>query len=317
MMAITTLLLAAALLVLGVFATGHTHHHDRRLGKRGNEDEEVAERPGFFGNKVSWNNETSPLSVWAMENFPTQKGFIESGARCAYKERSDDEEKMFESMFQLWKDAIAKGENKAWFNGRRLKTITVPTYFHVLQDGNKGHVSDAQIDMQMQVLNDAFALSSFEFQLMNQDGNKASRTSKKKWHEGKDETKYKAHLRRGRKNSLNVYFNQAKGYLGYAYYPSDNMVGSILDGVAAPAGYAAPYNLGDTLVHEVSRFVPTDDMSSYHCTQSHHFSRVTPSHGIGWTLARTQAYLRRRMRQKLWRWDLRHARRRWSSLWLS
>lgn len=212
-----------------VFVNGHSHHHHhRRQKKNGNNNEEVPDRPGFFAN--GWNNETRPPPIWAMEQFPSQGKFIDSGARCAYRDRSEDDERTFEDMFKIWKDVIAKGKNKGWFDGRRLKTVTVPTYFHVMQDGKKGAVSDLQIDQQMQVLNDAFAGSGFRFQLKYQNGDKASRTSNKKWYQGKEERKYKDHLRQGGKNALNVYLNQAKGYLGYAYYPSDTMAGSILDG---------------------------------------------------------------------------------------
>jgi len=259
MISTNALLLAAAL--LGVVVNGYAHHHHGRSLEEGDGDHvEVAERPGFYGNVRPWTTIPHPLPIWAAESFPTQRDFIDSGARCAYKERSDEEDKMFENSFKLWKEAIAKDENKNWFNGRRLKTVTVPTYFHVLQDGKKGGVSDAQIDLQMQVLNDAFSSAGFEFQLKYQNGNKASRTNDKKWHQGKEETKYKARLRKGNKNALNVYFNEAKGYLGYAYYPSESMAGSVLDGVvvlygAIPNGYAAPYNLGDTLVHEVSCWI--------------------------------------------------------------
>ena len=80
---------------------------------------------------------------------------------------------------------------------------------------------------------------------------------------GKDEFKYKARLRKGGKDALNIYCNEAKGYLGFAYYPSTSMAGSVLDGVvilysSVPGGWFAPYNLGDTLVHEVRQFFQSE-----------------------------------------------------------
>ena len=98
---------------------------------------------------------------------------------------------------------------------------------------------------------------------------------------GKDEYKYKARLRKGGKNALNIYVNQAKGYLGYAYYPSKAMAGSVLDGVVVfyrslPGGGLFPYHLGDTLVHEVGHWLNLPHTFANGCKSPGDFVDDTP-----------------------------------------
>ena len=73
------------------------------------------------------------------------------------------------------------------------------------------------------------------------------------------------------------------GTLGYAYYPNsfpetDNRHGVVILDESCPGGSASPYNLGDTLVHELGHarkcmavlatFVPLYDCPVLTC-QSH------------------------------------------------
>jgi len=168
---IQSLLLVVAL----AFSVDGHYHHLRYLKKDHSDDAEmVPVRPGFTG---EWEiNGTTP---WT---FPENQRNLDS--RCAFKSQSQNDEKVFEEAFKRWKAAVKNGKNTGWFNGRRLKTVMIPTYVHVLTDGKKGDVSEQMIDDQIQVLNDAFEEAGFHFLLMKQNGMSASRTSNKKWHQG-------------------------------------------------------------------------------------------------------------------------------------
>lgn len=178
-----TLPLALALLfLLSTSAYGQAQPY--RYLKKGHWDgaESVGDRPGFKGEWI--NDGTMPWATPESE-FADQRDFVHS-ARCAFQRQSQEDERTFESAFAQWKDAIEKGAKKGWKNGRRLKTVVIPTYFHVITDGSKGDISEQMIDNQMQVLNDAFEEAGFRFLLMKQGGKSASRTNNKKWHQGRN-----------------------------------------------------------------------------------------------------------------------------------
>lgn len=166
----------ALLFMLPISAYGHRYlKKDRADGV-----EVVGDRPGFKG---EWANDGTMPWATPESDFADQRDFVHN-ARCAFRRQSQEDESVFENAFTQWKAAIEKGINKGWINGRRLKTVVIPTYFHVITDGAKGDISEQMIDNQMQVLNDAFEEAGFRFLLMKQGGKSASRTSNKKWHQG-------------------------------------------------------------------------------------------------------------------------------------
>ena len=70
----------------------------------------------------------------------------------------------------------------------------------------------------------------------------------------------KSALRIGDASTLNVYIMGGGGSLGWAYFPNNYANSPILDGVVVdyrtlPNGNLPPYNLGDTLVHEVGHWL--------------------------------------------------------------
>jgi hypothetical protein len=145
---------------------------------------------------------------------------------------------------------------------------SVPTYVHVITNGKIGNVTNNQIKQQIQVLNMSFAGfwggadSGFRFDLKA-----VTRTDNAAWHSMmsfEDEIAAKKALRRGGPDALNLYINDAAGYLGFAYYPSilkyNGGKYAYLDGAVVywgslPGGPTENYNLGYTATHEVGHWL--------------------------------------------------------------
>jgi len=94
------------------------------------------------------------------------------------------------------------------------------------------------------------------------------------------QTSMKNKLRKGDAAALNVYTvgfqsGNARGLLGYATFPSDYQSAPKDDGVVVlysslPGGASAPFNLGQTLTHEVGHWVGlVSDFSSSSTPFSH------------------------------------------------
>jgi hypothetical protein len=149
--------------------------------------------------------------------------------------------------------------------GGTASAISQPinVYFHVIRDntGTQGNVSDAQIDAQIDVLNNAFA-GLAEFQLAGVDY-----TNNSRWFStgpGGAEKKMKQALRQGSADDLNIYTNNAGGnLLGWATFPSSYNRASAMDGVVVlhstlPGGGCCGdyvYDEGDTGTHEVGHWL--------------------------------------------------------------
>ena len=136
--------------------------------------------------------------------------------------------------------------------------VTIPTYFHVVTaDGIAGNITDQQIADQMAVLNAGYVNASISFQLVNTI-RYIDQTTYTAGPGTSAELTFKAAKRQGSADDLNIYsWAPGGGLLGWATFPSDYSRSRTADGVvilfsSVPGGSAAPYNLGDTLTHEVS-----------------------------------------------------------------
>lgn len=135
----------------------------------------------------------------------------------------------------------------------------VNVYFHVVHDGTRGNLTDAQISSQVAVLSSAYAGAGLTFRLAGTD-----RTKNATWFAMAPgttaESQAKAALHRGGKGDLNLYTaNPSGGLLGWATFPWDYASKPSLDGVvilytSLPGGAAVPYNEGDTGTHEVGHW---------------------------------------------------------------
>jgi hypothetical protein len=217
--------------------------------------------------------------------FKSQQACIEAGRRCPV---------------EGW-DSIREGEIRAARSGVVTTALApgsvfVNVYFHVIQQNGTagvsgiGFVSTQQINAQMNVLNNAYAGlgpdgagadTPFRFQLVDIDYvvnsswfNAAPGTTA--------EAQMKSTLRRGTCRDMNIYTNNAAGFLGYATFPSDCAANQDNDGVvllydSLPGGEAVPYNLGDTAVHEAGHWLGLFHTFQGGCSGNGDFVSDTPA----------------------------------------
>jgi hypothetical protein len=147
-------------------------------------------------------------------------------------------------------------------------SVTIPVAFHVITSGASGSVSQQQIEDQIDVLNASYAGATaststdtaFRFQLISVDV-----TNDASWFRmspgSSAEAAAKSALRTGGPETLHVYTaNPSGGLLGWATFPDRYAWAPTDDGVVVlygtlPGGDAAPYDLGDTLTHEVGHWL--------------------------------------------------------------
>ena len=147
---------------------------------------------------------------------------------------------------------------KAEYNAGGGTTYTIPVWVHEIRrkTGTLGTLVAGQITSQITRLNTEFAPHGIQFTLA---GTTLSKNNN--WYN--DTGTYYNTLARDVLNNLNIYTNTASGNLGYAYVPSGGgVVGNKFDRVVIywramgdPGTYGAPYNEGDTTVHEVGHYL--------------------------------------------------------------
>ena len=174
--------------------------------------------------------------------------------RCGTRIVSDDEATTIEQQLR---------------NGRKpAPSISIPTWVHVISKGagfDNGDVPDYMIRAQMAVLADSFAgrtggpATGFSFNLVG-----ITRTVNAGWHnmliQSREERDAKATLRRGGRDTLNIYLTAGGGYLGWATFPSSyspqpSQDGVVVDFRSLPHGPYPEYSEGDTATHEVGHWL--------------------------------------------------------------
>ena len=160
--------------------------------------------------------------------------------------------------------------------------VVVPVAFHVLTAGGEG-ATDAQVTAQMDVLNAAFAGVGVRFVLAAYD-----RTENAAWADrlrinSADERAMKRALALDPAVYLNLYTAAVldDDYLGWATLPYDPDAGTVRDGVVVgggtlPGGDEAPFNEGDTGVHEVGHWLGLEHTFAGGCSEPNDGVADTP-----------------------------------------
>ena len=208
---------------------------------------------------------------------PAQEQAAPAGRSCSTKDLSAQEMEAVEAALRETKSAFALP----------VGSVNVPVYWHVINKGtgiSNGDIPQTQIDSSIAVLNAAYANTALRFTLAA-----VTRTNNTTWYTcsgGSCETQMKNALRQGSADDLNVYSNNmGGGLLGWATFPSSYASAPKNDGVvilfsSVPGGTAAPYNLGDTLTHEVGHWA-----GLYHTFQGGCARQATGGDGVSDTPA--------------------------------
>jgi len=158
--------------------------------------------------------------------YPSMEAFHASGRRCgSYKSKEDVDRD--EAEHQEILESILSSSSSSNLRSRvdtlQLDVVTnVNLHIHVIMSSSGlGNVSSTMIDSQVNVLNQDFNSSSFQFVVKSIDY-----TSNDQWYTmGKSssaERLAKNELRKGTAADLNLYFaNIGGGLLGWATYPAD------------------------------------------------------------------------------------------------
>lgn len=144
-----------------------------------------------------------------------------------------------------------------------LHILTTPqnfnVYVHVIQRQGSSPVTSQQVNDQIAVLNAAYATANVSFSLASTDY-----TNNGTWYTGcaaGSERAMKQALHQGGARALNLYLcGPSWGVLGLATFPWDYASDPSMDGVVVldnslPGGSSAPYNRGDTAVHEIGHWL--------------------------------------------------------------
>ena len=147
---------------------------------------------------------------------------------------------------------------------RAADPITVPVYFHVIHDGAKGNVSEADVKRQISTMNASYggrnggADTRVSFVLRE-----VSRSDNAAWFQDPEryEGTYKPQLHKGDKSSLNLYSTYIGGdLLGWSTFPWKYKTDPKMDGVTVhygslPGGYIEHFNKGYSATHEVGHWL--------------------------------------------------------------
>jgi hypothetical protein len=207
---------------------------------------------------------------------PTQQAIV---APCATPEPTESEAQAVETALTELR------ANRKSASARANGSVTIPTYFHVINKGtgiSNGDLPQTQIDAQMAVLNAAYANTPFRFSLVG-----VTRTTNSTWytagHGTTAESQMKNALRQGTAGTLNIYSsNPGGGLLGWATFPNSYASNPKNDGVvilfsSVPGGTAAPYNEGDTGTHEVGHWLGLYHTFQGGCQKTNDYVSDTPA----------------------------------------
>ncbi|HLW18776.1 MAG TPA: zinc metalloprotease [Cyclobacteriaceae bacterium] len=160
---------------------------------------------------------------------------------------------------------IARVDDEILKNRRNrlsFSQLTIPIKFHHLCYGSSGLITKVQRDQQVEILNGAYSNYGIKFAY---DEGDVTFTNNYNWyymgHRSFSEREAKSSLSVDPNKCLNFYTGGLQpGLLGWATFPFDLAGDPVMDGVVVldeslPGGNAAPFNLGNTAVHEVGHWL--------------------------------------------------------------
>ena len=168
-------------------------------------------------------------------------------------------------------------------------SVTVPVVWHVVTDGATGAVTNAQIQSQIGVINQAFsggaggAATGFQFSIAG-----ITRTNNAVWYRSQSagaEHEMKRALKQGGDGTLNIYSTSGGAYLGYAYLPEITdtaqayLDGIVIDWRTMPGlsdAYEGVSDEGDTLTHEAGHWLNLEHTFFGQCNKNGDFVADTP-----------------------------------------
>ncbi len=225
--------------------------------------------------------------VWEEEGFfevngvvyDSQEAFIESGRRCGV-DIPEKEQRTLEATFQAAQESL---DDDAMFEMGPV--VAIPVYFHLIRTNTQGGIRRNQVVRQLDALNASYAGCGFSFYYA---GHTITRNNS--WYNmtigSAAEAQAKAALHVGGPDTLNVYIaGLSNTLLGWATFPWQYAGDPSGDGVvilnaSLPGGTAAPYNEGDTLVHEVGHWLGLYHTFQGGCNGNGDFVADTPAEAI-------------------------------------
>lgn len=182
-------------------------------------------------------------------------GLAVPAARCATGGLTATERALLDAGVARRLDALPAARNG------RVQRMVVRVVFHVVHDGDDGRVARRDVRRQLRVLRKAFRSAKFRFRLAD-----INYVDDRRWHRRCHNNttwrKMTDALSVDPERFLNIYVCRPKNFLGAAYVPGP-WSGQAWDAVRVlhstlPGGSSAPYDLGDTVVHEVGHYLGLD-----------------------------------------------------------
>ena len=169
--------------------------------------------------------------------YPSMEAFHSSGLRCgSHKSKEDvdrDEAEHKKILERILSSSSSNLRSNVFSKTLQLDVVTyVNVYVHVIMSSSGlGNISDSVIQSQLDVLNQDFNSSKFQFVVRSID-----RTLNDQWYTmgygSIAERNAKSALRNGTAADLNMYFaNPGGGLLGWATFPADYLRNPTNDGV--------------------------------------------------------------------------------------
>ena len=184
---------------------------------------------------------------------PKPNVLAQQGRHCGVVD--DDEETVIALQEQLDQLVAEMGVAPA-----ATGTVNIGVAFHVVHNGTEGNVPESMLDAQIDVLNDAYAPTPYQFYKAS-----VTRTNNSSWFTvtpgSSAETQMKNSLAVTNEPRLNFYTAKpGQNLLGWATFPWSYAETNKLHGVVVlygslPGGGAVPYDEGDTGTHEVGHWV--------------------------------------------------------------